>query len=261
MLHRQAPDGNLGYTGSAACAAGPRGAGRSDGVETGKIIDKIYKCLRLAESCNPNEAASALRQAQGLMRKYGISEELVSTAPVAEASVAAGERYNPPFWLMALSELVACAFQCRVYLLRAFGRQTRLKFIGLGAAPEIASYTFMVLQRRLADARAAFRRRLDGEEDEAEAERQADVFAQAWLYRVAAQISQFAEDGEAQQAIDKYIEVHYGQVRDAPRDPTETVSGDILAINCGLRAGEDVRLFRPVRHGEAEALLESEGGA
>ena len=30
-----------------------------------KIIDKICKCLRLSESCNPNEAASALRQAHG----------------------------------------------------------------------------------------------------------------------------------------------------------------------------------------------------
>lgn len=230
-------------------------------MDTRKIIDKIYKCLRLSESCNPNEAASALRQAQGMMRKYGISEELVCTAPVAEASVAAGERYNPPFWLMALSELVACAFQCRVYLLRAFGRQTRLKFIGLGATPEIASYTFTVLQRRLGLAREEFRQRLEGEEDDEEAERQADVFAQAWLYRVAQQISRFANDSEAERAIEKYIDVHYGQVRDAPRDPAEPVSGDILAINCGLRAGEGVRLLRPVQHADTSVLLESDLGA
>ena len=38
------------------------------------IIGKIKKCLSLSQSDNPHEAASALRQAQALMRKHGLDE-------------------------------------------------------------------------------------------------------------------------------------------------------------------------------------------
>ena len=35
-----------------------------------RALEKIKKCLALAESPNPNEAESALRQARKLMEKY-----------------------------------------------------------------------------------------------------------------------------------------------------------------------------------------------
>lgn len=37
-------------------------------------IEKIRKCLALAKSANEHEAAAALRQAQALMRKYGVED-------------------------------------------------------------------------------------------------------------------------------------------------------------------------------------------
>jgi len=77
-----------------------------------KIIDKICKCLRLSESGNPNEAALALRQATRMMKKYGITDNQVMAAEVSESSTQAGQRYNPPFWALALANLVADAFQC-----------------------------------------------------------------------------------------------------------------------------------------------------
>lgn len=40
-----------------------------------KILDKIKKCLALGKSSNANEAATALRQAQKLMEKHGVTEE------------------------------------------------------------------------------------------------------------------------------------------------------------------------------------------
>ena len=39
------------------------------------VIDKIRKCMALAESENEFEAAAALRQAQRLMQQHGLSSD------------------------------------------------------------------------------------------------------------------------------------------------------------------------------------------
>lgn len=39
-----------------------------------RAIRKIKHCLALAQSANENEAATALRQAQALMREYRLTE-------------------------------------------------------------------------------------------------------------------------------------------------------------------------------------------
>ena len=114
-----------------------------------KIIDKICKCLRLSESCNPNEAASALRQAHGLMKKYDVTEDQILANDVSEAAVESISRYNPPYWVLALSNIVAQAFECRVFVSRRYGRRPEFRFIGMDISPEIASYTFNVLYRQL----------------------------------------------------------------------------------------------------------------
>ncbi len=222
-----------------------------------KIVDKIYKCLRLAESCNPNEAAAAMRQARGLMKKYGVSQEQVDTAPVTECTASAGESYTPPFWLVALSDIVACAFSCRAFVARSFGRRSEFRFIGEGAGPEIASYTFTVLHRRLQDAREVFMQRFQSG-DETQRIRQGDVFAQAWLYRVARYVSVFAGHEETSVAVDTYIEEHYGRILDFDRSPAEIAKDDMEAINTGLREGQRVSLYKPVHLAETLGALAME---
>lgn len=101
-----------------------------------KIIDKIYKCLRLSESGNPHEAALALRQASSMMKKHDISGAQVMAAEVTESATQAGERYNPPFWALALANLVAEAFQCRNLISRQYGKSPEFRFIGLGFKPK-----------------------------------------------------------------------------------------------------------------------------
>jgi hypothetical protein len=222
-----------------------------------KIVDKIYKCLRLAESCNPNEAAAAMRQARGLMSKYGISQELVEAAPVAESTAPASSRYTPPFWLVALSDIVACAFGCRVYLTRSFGRGSEFRFIGVGASAEIASYTFTVLHRRLREARRIFMDRFDPD-DKANRTRQGDIFAQAWLYRVARYVSVFATDEEAGAAVDAYIDAHYGHIKEFDHAPEAPAATDMEAINMGLREGQRIKLYKPVREADNLGVLTAE---
>lgn len=211
-----------------------------------KIISKIQKCLRLAESGNPNEAAAALRQAHGLMRKYDIHELDVHTLQINEAAVGSGGYYNPPYWALALSELIAEAFDCRVYLSRRSESQPQFRFIGLEQSATVAAYTFTVLYRQLRGARRQYIKEQDLE-DKREARRRGNVFAQAWLYQIARVVAEFVSDPSRQDVIDDYVETRYGVQPAQLQEHTHPEAEDYEVILSGLRAARAVRLFRPVQ--------------
>lgn len=218
-------------------------------MEKQKIISKIQKCLRLAESGNPNEAASALRQAQGLMRKYGIREQEVHTLQVNESIASSGGYYNPPYWALALSELIAEAFDCRVYIARRDEAQPQFRFIGLEHSATVAAYGFTVLYRQLRLARRNYINTL-GLGDRREARRRGNVFAQAWLFRIARVVAEFVGNPDSQGVIDDYVQTHYGETGELLRKHTQPEMEDYDVILSGLRAAHTVHLFRPMHDTE-----------
>ncbi len=208
-----------------------------------KVLGKISKCLRLSESCNPNEAAAALRQARNLMKKYHVSDDQIQTLLVEEESAHNGIEFNPPFWALALSDIVAHAFDCRVLIARCFGRQPEYRFIGMDCSPHVATYTFTVLYRKLEQARADFIEEDHGQ-DEAENLRRGDVFAQAWLFRVAGKVAEFMVNPEAQTAINRYVKEQYGDTLEFVREAVSTEVADYEDILSGMKAAEGVALYR-----------------
>lgn len=215
-------------------------------MEKQKIISKIHKCLRLAESGNPNEAASALRQAHGLMRKYGISQTDVQASDIRESSATSGGYYNPPYWAVALAELVAEAFDCRPYLARREASHPQFRFIGVEQSAMVAAYSFSVLYRQLRLARREYMRSL-GLEDRQEARRRGNVFAQAWLYRIARVVADFVGNPARRSAVDDYVQANYGDTAaEVLPDPTDPAVEDYEVILEGLRAANQVYLLRPV---------------
>lgn len=213
-----------------------------------KIIDKICKCLRLSESGNPNEAALALRQATSLMKKYGVSDTQILAAEVTEGATFAGERYNPPFWALALANLVADAFQCRNLILRKYGRQPEFRFIGLGFKTEVATYSYTVLHRYLLRAIEKFTLsvELDGKTDTIEETRRIEVFAQAWLFRVGRTVSDFIGDEADKEVIDEYIQHKYGETVELSGIAADTKNDDYDDILSGIRSADEVELYRSV---------------
>lgn len=211
-----------------------------------KIIDKIHKCLRLSESGNPNEAASALRQAQAMMRKYNISEEDVHSGDIREASAHSGGYYNPPYWAVALSELIAQAFECRAYISRREELRPVFRFIGVDYNAGVAAYSFTVLFRQLRRSRRQYMNEL-GIDDKTERLRQGNVFAQAWLFRIARTVAEFVSDSNNEEAIEAYVKEHYGDTMDFERGPADTESRDYEVILSGMRAANTARLLRPVK--------------
>lgn len=57
-----------------------------------QALRKVRACLRLAASSNPNEAASAMRQAQALMNKYGLTPDDADAAEVLQADATTRSR-------------------------------------------------------------------------------------------------------------------------------------------------------------------------
>lgn len=213
-----------------------------------KIIDKIYKCLRLSESGNPNEAALALRQAHGLMIKHDISDVQVMSAEMREEAIHAGKRYNPPFWALALANLVADAFSCRNLVFRQYGKTPEFRFIGLNFKPEVATYSYTVLHRQLSKAIDEFKLTLEEEThvDTTRENRRCEVFAQAWLFRVGRTVSEFVGENKDKSTIDDYIEEKYGETVELEREATDTKSADYDDILSGMRAANEVALYRSV---------------
>ena len=222
-------------------------------METGKIIEKICKCLRLGESCNPNEAAAAMRQAHGLMKKYGISEQQVLTGHVSESSVASGLKHKPPFWTLALSNIVADSFGCRAYVARKSGQNADFRFIGLGHAAAVSGYTFKVLHRHLKKARRQFIQQLKLD-DKTEKTRRGDVFAQAWLFRIAQLVADFADMEQNSAIVEDYVKQNYGEPMEMNTTAKTTDEPDYNDILSGMRAATGVDLYRPMEEQKQYAL-------
>ncbi|MFK5914078.1 MAG: DUF2786 domain-containing protein [Woeseiaceae bacterium] len=210
-----------------------------------KIIDKICKCLRLSESGNPNEAALALDHATRLMKKHDISNEQIISAEVRECSTEVSERYTPPFWSLALANLVAEAFQCRNLISRQYGRKTEYRFIGLGYKTTVASYCYTILQRHLRHAIKDFESiSTNKTENEALKSHKMEVFAQAWLFRVGRTVSEFVAKKADKKIIDDYIEEKYGDTVSFTSEAQDTNVADYDDILSGMKAAEEVSLYR-----------------
>lgn len=163
-----------------------------------KILDRIKKCLSLATSAEPHEAARALEMAQALMAKHGISAEALESQEkegVTEQtlrSVASASRVKD--WELRLYDGIARAFGCallfqrgmRPNVVKARGlpdhmRYGRYHFVGLEAEAKMAHYAAVVLQRQLQRARSVFTTSLPAYYDRAQKTRETDAYCNGWV--------------------------------------------------------------------------------
>lgn len=125
-------------------------------------IRKIKHCLALAQSANENEVATALRQAQALMREYRLTEMDVKVTDVGEVESQFYRAERLPAWERErernLSGAVAHVFGCT----SLYGRQycsekdriiARTSFVGVTPAQHTTLYAFEALLTKLKFAR------------------------------------------------------------------------------------------------------------
>lgn len=221
-------------------------------MEKESIIKRVVKCLELAGSSNPNEAASALRKAQELMAAHNISSEEILAAQVTEKRVTSGRANRPPVWMGMLINMVAGAFACEPISIRQFG-SGQIAFVGIDPAPELAGYVFTVLRRQITKDRAGFRKKCRGKE--ANRTRRADLFAAAWVSAAGAKVTAFANSGKNRERIEAYLTCHHqGLVIHKPR-PLNPTARDYSALAAGHGAGKNVCIHHGVNGVEQQQRL------
>jgi hypothetical protein len=225
--------------------------------ELKKIAAKIAKCLALAASDNPGEAEAAKRQAEALMQKYNLTSGDVAAAQVHEHVSKAGGKHRPPLYLCNLARIIATAFGCEAIASSGGGwRDSCMKFLGLGIKPELAAYTFDVLRRQIAKDRAAYTATLKRYKRENKI-RMADIFCDAWCWRISQQVREFAGTEQEKTAITLYKQQRFADslVTDTRIAATPKKPNDRQAIVAGLDAAREVSIHKPVQS-KRSALLE-----
>lgn len=229
-----------------------------------KILGKIKKCLALATSDNPNEAATALRQAHALMEKHGVTAEGVVMRDIGEATIKSRTmaRNKPEQWEAFLAATVGKAFGCSMmvhrYVPKASARIKTINeggfiFVGLTAQTQVAAYTADVLVRRCKAARATWIKEKLGEitalpGGKKQATRLGNEFALGWVHRISQLVQDFAHPPEVERAIEKYIDAQTNA--DGNESSTRSTRSDSRAAAAaqlaGMEAAATERLHRPV---------------
>jgi len=240
-----------------------------------RAIRKIKHCLALAQSANENEAATALRQAQALMREYRLTEMDVRLSDVGEVESQFSRVERLPVWERSLSGAVAHVFGCTSLYGRKYCKEkdriiARVSFVGVTPAQHIALYAFEALLTKLKFARKQYVAsvRAGVHRSSYSAETAGDHFALAWVNEVYGKLSALIPKGEddtpsasegrdiiAVEAQDKALITEYlankgvGKARKA-----RNVDIDLHAQIAGMLAGRRVNLHAGIAHGGEEFL-------
>lgn len=229
-----------------------------------QALAKIKKCLALAASSNPHEAATAMRHAQKLMAEHNLTEMEISLADVSETgtnSVTA----DLVQWEVNLVNIVAHAFGCEHYtrvsylptpfaMRSNYKRQREYIFMGVGAAPQVASYAYEVLSRQCSRDRLAHIKAQSKNCKPKTKTARGDLFAEGWVSGVADKVERFSGSERndalvAQYKAGKALKSETARNRIAGKNITHNDYGK------GLAAGEKAQLDRGIGGREAQGLL------
>ncbi|WP_460108207.1 DUF2786 domain-containing protein [Pseudomonas sp. H1_F01] len=240
-----------------------------------RAIRKIKHCLALAQSANENEAATALRQAQALMREYRLTEMDVKLSDVGEVESRFTRTERLPTWERNLSSAVSSVFGCTALYGRQYCKEkdrilARVSFVGVTPAQQIALYAFETLLTKVKYARKKYVAavRAGVHRSSYTAETACDHFALAWVNEVYGKLIALVPKGEdaaptasegrdiiAVEAQDKALINEYlankgvGKARKA-RD----VDIDLNAQIAGMLAGRSVELHAGIGRGGDDLL-------
>lgn len=219
-----------------------------------KILDKIKKCMAMANSSNENEAATALRQAQALMEKHGITHDAVRLSNVETASASAGKSKNPPRYNHMLVHLISSAFSVKPIYHGGFDF-TRIEFIGFDSQPEIASYCYEVLYRQLTKDRATYQKTLSRYK-RANKIRKADLFAEAWVNSVYSKVTKIAMSDEQAEMVEEFISKRGDELKKIQGRKHKMKREDCDAVFEGRAAGKNANLFHGTGQDRRAALTQ-----
>lgn len=245
----------------------------SDHIDKKKLeraIRKIKHCLALSQSANENEAATALRQAQALMREFRLTEMDVKLSDVGEVESQFSRNERRPAWDQQLSASVAAVFNCSSLRAREWCKAKhrvveRASFIGVTPSQHIALYAYEALLTKLKLARKQYAAgvRSGKYRSSYSAETAGDHFALAWVGQVHEKLLALIPQGEDDpstpsdgrdimvvQTQDKALIAEYlSNITIAKSRKTPEIELDLDAQIAGMLAGRKVDLNAGITRG------------
>jgi len=226
------------------------------------ILRKIKGCLALASSSNPNEAAAAVQRAQALMAKYGLTREDVAASDVSARSTLAGCGKTPPAHIIRLCRMINDAFGTAfVYApewdFSGWRWVGRVEFYGVGSAPEIAGYTYEVLERQLRRDRLKYVSTLPKRLKRETKVRRGDLYAQGWVHAVRSKVTPRYVSEQEEMALAAYKDQRWQGSLESFSGRNTAIKGrvhDLGALSAGLADGKQVSLHQGVTGDSAGPL-------
>lgn len=221
-------------------------------------LRKVLRCLRLAASSNPHEAAAALRQARALMDQHGLTEADAYASEIHDADAPTRCRGAvPPQSLMFLISVIEAGFRCNVVIVRRHGwdgrGDTTIRFYGAGSDAEVAAYAFTVLRRQLEADKAKHTKRI---RRRANKETRGEQFAMGWVSAVAQQFPTAELSDERRAAIEAKKQSDHGELsKCSGREIGKPGASNWRDRDAGYDAGARARV-NPGLSGSAQRKLE-----
>lgn len=227
-----------------------------DPAKRAAALQRLRKCLRLAASATePGEVAAALRQAQNLMRVYGLTEDDAELADIRELLTGASGGSRLAQWEVQLADCIRTTFGVQVQFrtgapgamhiavprgqrpqLRQARRRGQLRFFGPESRVTVAVYAFETLRRQLKRARR------EHAEDTGHSGRALDVFCLGWVIGVREQLAKLAAPFPIDAATIAYGERFEIAGNAKQRGALPHNHAELAAYHGGLAAAEDAVL-------------------
>lgn len=210
------------------------------------VIRKIKSCLALSGSSNANEAATAMRQAQALMRRHGLSREDVEGLVVGDEVVKTTEGFGRCKFLAELVGLMHKAFGVNGVMERNPGSANRanIRYYGLEGRAQLAAYAHRVILRAVDDAWAEYLKHHPWHKSKGGMR---TAFRLGWLVSVRGQVEAIGFSEEETQAIKAWEARTFGNqlVEQKPRQLNMDRNA-VRAAHLGAAAGKGFQLHRPM---------------
>ncbi|BAO62862.1 hypothetical protein PPC_3515 [Pseudomonas protegens Cab57] len=242
-----------------------------------RVIRKIKRCLALSQSSNENEAATAMRQAQSLMREYRLTEMDVRLSDVGEVESEISRAKRRPTWDRYLGSVIGEAFGIRSFSRRRWCTATSRvveceMYVGINPGPQIAMYAYETLLAKLTQARREYvaRVRTGKQRSSYSPETAGDHFALAWASAVHGKIRELVPRGEEDLALPQHsngrdlvaveaqskalVDQYLASKEIGKARKVREVELDLNAQIQGLLAGQRVELNPGMAHGGQEQL-------
>lgn len=222
-------------------------------------IKKIQKCLALSKSSEPNEAAAALRQAQKLMEQFDVEHPELLASSVSESWSKSSVIKTPPRYEVRLASMIARAFGCELMFSRQLSASQLsidggYSFIGVSAAPEVASYSYCVLRRQLKKARGNYiRTALNRHRKNKTAA--ADIYCEGWVSSVQDSVLKANVNKEHKESIDAYKQLNYADTKQLQVKKRTIKADDAWRHHrSGLIDGQNVKLTNGIAQPQFDLL-------